>query len=117
MPIVCVIDDEASIRKGLTNLLRSAGYQPVGFASGESFLSSPWRSKAACVLLDLQLPGLQGDEVVRALNAEIPVICLSAQTDERQIATCLAQGARFLAKPCEGETLLNTIASCLEARP
>lgn len=116
MLIVCVIDDEASIRKGLANLLRSAGYQTVGFASGESFLASPWRHRAACVLLDLQLPGLQGDEVLGALNPEIPVICLSALANEQQIATCIARGAHFLAKPCDAETLLHTLASCLEAR-
>lgn len=115
MQIVCVIDDEASIRKGLTNLLRSAGYLAVGFGCGESFLASPWRHRAACVLLDLQLPGLQGDEVLGALKTEIPVICLSAQANDQQIAACIAQGASFLAKPCSGDTLLNTIASCLEA--
>ncbi|MDD0842719.1 response regulator [Pseudomonas sp. Gutcm_11s] len=118
MQVVCVIDDELSVRKGIANLLRSAGYQPVCFESGENFLASPWRVQAACVLLDLQMLGLQGPEVLRALNGERPVISMSAHANEQQVAETLALGAiHFLAKPFTAEQLLQAIALSLAEQP
>jgi FixJ family two-component response regulator len=118
MQVVCVIDDETSVHKAIANLLRSAGYQSVGFESGENFLASPWRAQSACVLLDLQMRGLQGLEVLRVLNGERPVICMSAHANEQQIAETLALGAaQFLAKPFSAEQLLQAIALSLADRP
>jgi FixJ family two-component response regulator len=117
MQVVCVIDDEPSIRKGIANLLRSEGYLPLCFDSGESFLASPWHAQACCLLLDLQLPGLQGLDVLGALDGELPVICMSAQATEAQVSEALARGARrFLAKPFAAEQLLEAIAASLEPR-
>ncbi|WP_043310299.1 response regulator [Pseudomonas sp. ML96] len=114
MQVVCVIDDEPSVRKAVANLLRSAGYQPVCFEAGENFLASPWRAQASCVLLDLQMRGLQGLEVLRALGGERPVICMSAHAGEQQVAEALSIGAAlFLAKPFTAEQLLQAIASSL----
>jgi FixJ family two-component response regulator len=120
MQVVCVIDDEPAIRKGVANLLKSAGYQAVCFESGARFLASPWRMQAACVLLDLNMPDLVGTDVQRALRAQhltLPVICMSAQANPTHIDEALALGAtQFLAKPFSAETLLNAIAnSCRDA--
>ena len=120
MHVVCVIDDDPSVRKGVANLLKSEGYQAVCFQSGDSFLASDWIGRANCVLLDLCMPGLHGHEVQRALNglgADVPVICMSAQATEQNVALALQQGAcEFLAKPFTAEALLAAVAHSARAR-
>ena len=120
MKVVCIIDDEPSIRKGIANLLKSEGYQPVCFESGESFLISPWRPQADCLLLDMCMYGLQGLDVLRALQEQgntLPVICMSAHTNEQSIQQSLHAGAsHFLSKPFTAEALLHLIATTLKDR-
>lgn len=121
MQVVCVIDDEPAIRKGVANLLKSAGYKPVCFESGERFLASPWRAQAVCVLLDLHMRGLQGPDVQRALQAQgyqLPVICMSAHANQQQTDEALALGATHcLVKPFSAEALLDAISDSLKERP
>ncbi|MDE1164890.1 MAG: response regulator [Pseudomonas sp.] len=112
---VCIVDDDASVRKSLANLLKSAGYQTWAFASGEAFLASSALDQAACVLLDMRMEGLQGLEVQRLLTAAgkpIAVIGMSAHDDEAAVAKVLQAGARgFLRKPFTEDALLAAIAS------
>lgn len=121
MHVVCVIDDEPSVRKGVANLLKSEGYNPVCFPSGESFLASPWKDQAACILLDLCMPGLQGHDVQRSFNARgysVPVICVSAHASQQDIDLALRNGAvQFIAKPFTAEVLLAAIANALQVPP
>jgi FixJ family two-component response regulator len=118
MKVVCVVDDELSLRKGIANLLRSAGYEPVCFDSGESFLASGWKLHADCLLLDLRLRGMQGLEVQQALQQQgcpLPVICMSAHADNQAIAQSLQAGAlHFVSKPFNADTLLQAIARILQ---
>ncbi|MFF7706760.1 response regulator [Pseudomonas sp. NPDC007930] len=121
MRVVCVIDDDPAVRKAVANLLRSAGYQPACFATGEAFLASSERAQAGCALLDARLPGLQGPDVQRMLSQgpnPPPVICLSAHANAEDIAQALAAGARaFLAKPFDAEALLAAVAQHLRGAP
>lgn len=64
---VCIVDDDASVRKSLANLLRSAGFETLSFSAGHAFLASPLAGEAGCVLLDLKMPGMSGLEVQREL--------------------------------------------------
>lgn len=118
MKVVCIIDDEPSIRKGIANLLKSEGYRPLCFESGGSFLISPWKTQADCLLLDMRLHGLQGLDVQRALREQgntLPVICMSGHANEQSIQQSLREGAsHFLCKPFTPETLLHVIASTLK---
>lgn len=120
MKVVCIVDDEPSIRKSIANLLRSEGYQPICFDSGATFLSSPWKNKADCLLLDMRMYGLQGLDVQRVLQEEgntLPVICMSAFASERSIEQSLQAGAsHFLTKPFTAEALLDMIAKTVEGR-
>lgn len=115
MKVVCIIDDEPSIRKGIANLLKSEGYQPYCFESGAHFLASPWKTQADCLLLDMRMPGLQGLDVQRVLQEQgntLPVICMSARANEQTVRQSLHAGARhFLFKPFTAETLLRVIAA------
>lgn len=117
MVLVCIVDDDDSIRKSLGNLLKSMGYASVGFASGEAFLASAVIDQASCVLLDLYMHGMQGLEVQQCLNESgkaIAVICMSAHNDEDSIARAMAAGARcFLRKPFSEDILLSAITQAV----
>lgn len=121
MKVVCIIDDEPSVRKGLANLLKSEGYRPFCFESGASFLTSPWKTQADCLLLDMRMHGLQGLDVQRLLQAQgstLPIVCMSAHASQESIQRSLDTGARhFLCKPFTAETLLQVIATTLKERP
>lgn len=118
MILVCVVDDDYSVRKSLVNLLKSAGYRTVSFASGEEFLSSSAVDEAACVLLDLRMPGMQGLEVQQRLNSTgkaTGVICMSAHDDPDSVERAMAAGAVcFLRKPFSEDLFLASIMQVLE---
>lgn len=113
MSFVCIVDDDASVRSGVGNLLKSVGYTTVTFSSGEDFLASPMVDDALCVLLDMRMQGMQGLEVQRQLNAEhrnIPVVFMSAHGDDDTIERAMQHGAvSFLRKPFAEEVLLDSI--------
>ncbi|ASW02600.1 response regulator transcription factor [Paraburkholderia aromaticivorans] len=113
MSFVCIVDDDASVRSGVGNLLKAVGYTTVTFSSGEEFLASTVVDDALCVLLDVRMQGMQGLEVQRQLNAQgrhIPVVFMSAHDDDDTVARALRHGAvGFLRKPFEEEVLLDSI--------
>jgi len=113
MSFVCIVDDDASVRSGVGNLLKAVGYSTVSFASGEEFLASTVVDDALCILLDVRMQGMQGLEVQRQLNAEhrdVPVVFMSAHGDDDTIQRALLNGAvGFLRKPFEEDVLLDSI--------
>jgi len=113
MSFVCIVDDDASVRSGIGNLLKSVGYATVMFSSGEEFLASPVIDDALCVLLDLRMQGIQGFEVQVRLNAEhrrIPVVIMSAHGDDDAVRRAMQDGAvGFLRKPFTEDVLLDSI--------
>ena len=117
MIIVCIVDDDASVRKSLANLLRSAGYRSRVFTSGEEFLALENFDEIACLLLDLKMNGLSGIEVMHALtlkDSRFPVICMSAHWDEATLAeTSRYEPIECLRKPFSGEALLSAVESAL----
>jgi FixJ family two-component response regulator len=113
--IVCIVDDDASVRKSLSNLLRSVGYRAQVYASGEAFLAEADFAGIACLLLDLRMPGLSGIDVMRALPRQFPVICMSAHWDEAALAeTGHYQAFECLCKPFEEEVLLAALDKALQ---
>jgi FixJ family two-component response regulator len=114
---VCIVDDDASVRKSLANLLRSAGFESLAFATGEVFLASGLAREAGCVLLDLKMPGMSGLEVQRELAQRgwrLPVIGMSAHWDEGARQGALRNGARAcLGKPFSEEVLLKVVEEAL----
>lgn len=110
---VCIVDDDPSVRKSLSNLLRSAGIETLCFPSGESFLAAPEVRHAGCALIDLKMSGLSGADVQRELvrsGSRLPVICMSAHWDESASSECLRLGAiRCLSKPFTEDALLAAV--------
>jgi DNA-binding NtrC family response regulator len=117
-PLVCVIDDEPSIRKGLSNLLRSAGLKVQTFASAKEFLINPPLEDLSCLVLDVQLPGISGLDLQAELAngaAQIPIIFLTGYGDIPMTVRAIKAGAvEFLTKPFRDEHLLNAVDQAIK---
>jgi FixJ family two-component response regulator len=115
--MIAVVDDEESVRKALVRLLQAAGHTARGFASGDEFLQNWLTDPPDCLMLDLQMPGLSGVEVQRALNhadAHLPVIIITAHDVASAREQCLREGAiAFLCKPLDERTLLGALGLAL----
>jgi len=120
MILICVVDDDASVRNGLSNLLKSLGYATVSFASGEAFLDSSAIDQAQCVLLDLVIKGMHGLEVLHQLRRTgktVGVCCMSANDDSDTVRRAFDAGALgFLCKPFSEEALLESIQQVIERK-
>ena len=116
-PAIAVVDDDASLRRSLCNLLRSRGFTAEAFASAEEFLSSTRREMAGCLVLDLQMSGMSGLDLLhhlRAAGTGIPIVVLTAHGDEGTRQRCLEAGAAaFLVKPFRADVLLAELRVAL----
>ena len=116
-PLVAVVDDEESIRKSLRRLFMAVDLDAVVYGSGQEFLDSLRARQPDCLVLDLQMPGLTGLEVQRALTGagvRFPTIIITAHDEPETRARCLAAGvAAYLCKPLHDEMLLDAIAGVM----
>jgi FixJ family two-component response regulator len=115
--VVSIVDDDASLRRSLRNLLMSAGLPVETFQSAEGFLDSGVRDTTGCLVLDLRMPGMGGFELLRHLMAagsRIPVIIMTAHGDEDTRRRSLQAGAvAFLEKPVQGTALVDAVRNAL----
>jgi FixJ family two-component response regulator len=111
--MIAVVDDEASVRKALVRLLKAAGYVARSFSSGADLLQSLSTCEPDCLVLDLQMPGLNGTDVQRALNragVNVPVVVMTAHDSALARAECLREGAiAYLCKPVDKRALLDAL--------
>jgi len=118
--VISVVDDDDSVREAIESLLKSVGYGVELCASAEEFLNLGSRQETACLILDVQMPGMSGLELqcrLAAANRSIPIIFISAHSDENARARALAAGAiAFLQKPFSEAALLDAINACLAIR-
>ena len=115
---VFLVDDDDSVRKALTRLIRSAGYKAEAFASAQEFLDrNPYSDGPACLVLDVRMPGLNGMDLqqkLQAENAPLPIIFITGHGDIPTSVKAMKAGAvDFLPKPVHAETLLPTIEQAL----
>lgn len=112
--IIYIVDDDASVRKGLSRLMRSAGFEPKVFETADAFLRDVREGSRGCVLLDITMPritGLQVQTCLKQKEIDLPVIAVSARDDEETRRIARAQGAQFfLRKPVDDQALLDAIA-------
>jgi FixJ family two-component response regulator len=108
--LVAIVDDDDSVRQSMDRLIRSLGYRTQVFGSGEEFLSSTAPDRAACVLLDVRMPGTDGLTVQRRLGergASIAVVFMTALANDHEESRAWSGGAvGFLRKPV-GQTALR----------
>jgi DNA-binding NtrC family response regulator len=117
-PVVCVVDDESSIRVSLSNLLRSAGLKVRTFSSAQEFLSSPPVQPLGCLVLDVYLPGISGLDLQRELGrggSRIPIIFITGHGDIPTSVRAMKAGAiEFLTKPFRDEDLLSAVDQAIK---
>jgi FixJ family two-component response regulator len=115
---IFVIDDDASVLRGLARLLRSAGYLVEVATSASQFLESPPVDLPGCILTDLRMPEMNGLELQEALAAHkvnLPVIFFSGDSDVPATVRALKGGALdFLTKPVEERALLSAVETALK---
>lgn len=115
---VFVVDDDAAVREALCSLIRSVGLQVECFASAQEFVHRPRSDSAACLVLDVRLPGLNGLELQRHLadaGDPIPIIFITGHGDiPMSVRAMKAGAAEFLPKPFRDQDLLDAIWPALE---
>jgi FixJ family two-component response regulator len=112
--LVCIVDDDRSVRRALRRLVQLAGFTAETFESAEDFLSSPSLVRTACLVLDIHLNGgMSGFELQAQLAADrvvIPIIFISAHNDVLTRERAERSGAAaYLWKPFNDELLLDAI--------
>lgn len=115
VPVVSVVDDDASVRVATSKLLRLHGYDVRTFPSAEEFLGSPDRAATRCLIADVVMPGIDGPTLHERLIAQgyaMPVIFISAHAGDHRRAHALKAGA-FLSKPFDGQSLIRLVQEAL----
>ena len=116
-PVVYLVDDDDSLRKAVTRLLHTAGYNVRAYRTAGDFVLAPRENRRGCVLLDVRMPGPSGLDLQKALGKEaepLPVIFLTAHADVPISVQAMKAGAAdFLTKPVKRDVLLTAIRTAL----
>jgi FixJ family two-component response regulator len=116
--VIAIVDDDASVQRGLQRLVRSAGWKVETFASAQEFLARSRTELPNCVLLDLQLPGLSGLDLQKRMaevGLEIPIVFLTGHGNIPVSVQAMKAGAvQFLTKPVDEQELLQAIEEAVE---
>jgi|SRR5262245_55947339 FixJ family two-component response regulator len=117
-PVVLIVDDDASVRKSLSNLFRSVGLQVEVFGSAQELLRSKLPDAASCLVLDIRLPGVSGldfqTELAQA-DIHIPIIFMTGHGDIPMTVKAMKAGAvDFLTKPFRDQDMLDAVAMAIE---
>lgn len=114
--IVSIVDDDLDVRSATASLVRSVGAEARTFASAQEFLESADLHATACLITDVQMPGMTGLELlerVQALHCTFPVIVVTAYETESAQRRAMSSGARaFMSKPIDADELLDCLESC-----
>jgi two-component system response regulator FixJ len=117
-PVVYIVDDDDGMRRALTVLMTTVGYQPAAFARPAEFLAKYDPNQAGCLVLDVRMPEMSGLEVQQQLNrtgALIPVILITGHGDIPMAVQAMKDGAfDFLQKPFRDQDLLDRINAALK---
>jgi FixJ family two-component response regulator len=120
LPLVCVVDDDESIRESLPDLLREFGFAVEAFASAEEFLAWDRLTHTDCLILDIRMPGMSGPELQRELTRRrhaIPIVFITAHGHQTDRPRLIAQGAvDCLIKPFSDTALRAALDAALGAR-
>ena len=119
-PVVSIVDDDESVRTAMTDMVESFGFTVGAFASAEEFLRSERLNDTACLILDVQMPGMSGPELyarLMALGHRIPTMFVTAFHDARIHDRVMKAGAVCcLAKPFNRNEFLICIRTALRGR-
>ena len=117
-PIVFVVDDDISVRESLEALIRCEGWKPETFASAQEFLTRPRVVTPSCLILDVDLPDLNGLDLQKCIASDrkdMPIIFITGHGDVPMTVRAMKAGAvEFLTKPFNDEALLSAIRHSIE---
>jgi FixJ family two-component response regulator len=118
LPVISIVDDDASVREATATLVRSLGYGTAVFASAEEFLRSGHVWESSCLITDLNMPGMSGADLQNRLIAnghDTPVIFMTAYSEDKVRDRVLDAGAYgFLRKPFDDESLIECLDRALK---
>src|SRR5262249_57225787 len=118
VPVISIVDDDASGRRATARLLRLAGFSAYAFASAKEFLSSPRLNDTSCLISDVQMPGMSGVELQEYLIAHghrTPMVFVTAFPEEQIRQQAMNGGAIcFLSKPFDEARLLECVERALK---
>src|SRR4051794_35543456 len=116
---IFIVDDDPMVLNALTIVLSRAGYQVTSFAEGGSFLVAARSRTPACIILDVQMPGRSGLDILKELNAEhypAPIFIVSGSGDIPMAVEAIKNGALdFIEKPFDATTLVTHVREAIEA--
>jgi FixJ family two-component response regulator len=117
-PVVYIVDDDASVRRSIQDLLSSVALRSEAFATPQEFLSSKHADRSGCLVLDVRLPGMSGLDCQRKLaeaGVTIPIIFITGHGDVPMTVRAMKSGAvEFLTKPFRPQELLDAVQQALE---
>ena len=116
--VIAIVDDDESVREALASLMSSLGYEALPFASADEFMESAERGRIACLITDVNMPGLTGPQLHQRLiesGEQIPTIFVTAYPDEAVRNNAARAGVDcYLTKPFREDELLACVRSALE---
>jgi FixJ family two-component response regulator len=116
--VIAIIDDDLSVREGLSSLIRSTGWKAETFASAQEFLARRGAEAPSCLVLNLQLPGLSGLDLQKQMaeaELDIPIVFLTGHGNIPASVQAMKAGAvEFLTKPFDEQDLLRAIQEAIE---
>lgn len=117
--LICVVDDDESVTRALGRMVRSFGFDVRLLASSRECLDSPYVDRAACLIVDVTMPEIDGFELHALLQASgrnIPTIFISAHNNQENFDRARAAGAQaFLGKPFDTDVLHDAIVDAIAA--
>ncbi len=115
--LICIVDDDASVRRALGRMVRSFGFDVQLLASGRDCLDGPYVDQASCLIVDIMMPNMDGFELhalLAASDRNIPTIFISGQNDEKDFDRAASVGCvAILNKPCDGNSLHDAIEKAI----
>ena len=116
--LVCIVDDEAPVRRALARLMQAHGYDALAFSSGRECLDGHEIDRAGVAIIDVSMPGMDGFELytlLRASGRKIPTIFISAHANRQYASRAKSVGAiTFIDKPCNKADLLSAVESAFK---
>jgi len=115
--LICIVDDDAYVRRALGRLVRSFGFHVQLLASGRDFLDGPYVDQASCLIVDVMMPNMDGFELhalLAASDRDIPTIFISGRNEQENFDRAASAGCvEMLNKPCDAKSLHDAIVKAI----
>jgi FixJ family two-component response regulator len=116
---IIIVDDDPSVRDALSVVFTLEGYRVTGFGDGLSLLSAARARTPSCIILDVNMPGRSGLDILKELNAQdydAPIFMISGQGDIPMAVDAIKNGALdFIEKPFDADTVVSRVREAIEA--